>query len=1198
MTTHLSARIAWHMDGWNGHVCRNPKGNTFCVGQYSFPGQMIAERRELQWEQDPKVAGQPIHTLDKVPPCIYSVNAFGAQALKAYSPPPSWFRDSTETAIWMLPGYTIATWPYEEMYKEEMRNPEGTRPAYDPVKRREAANNFYAKLAGDRSLIFYYANYSNPFSENDQNRYVIVGMSRIKTVGPEITWTNQSKDMEMRYGQYVWQRNITSHYPDQGLRLPYHLYMEQPDVLDKILFVPDNSRHFKYAARHISDDGALGLIERLSEIVGTLQELDDTSENWQARQEWLASVMAELWRGRGLYPGLTRVCDFIKFREAIPFVISQASGQTEQVIKDGLFSLIEGRTDSLANLKLSPERIKAIRREWQKLEADQQRLLRDVLPRFDVQVEQVEGIVLNPQTLSLISSHHEIADNPYTLAEQYIGYNADDQITLSQIDHGLFPSPELGQQPELEVDDWRRLRAFCIEQLQVANQHSFLPAEQVLDGLNFKLKFLPDWKRTQFTLKSLDIDREELSGALTFRQENEQQYLYRKITFEDEREVESALRALARRPDINLRSPVTETSWKNNLWEVDSDIAKSHPAEYEKAIANQIAVCQQIFRRPVSVVCGPAGTGKTTVVKAIIQAIEKAHGAGSSFQLLAPTGKAADRLRARTGKAASTMHSFLNSLGWLNDNLTFKRAKGKREDKYVTYIIDESSMLDLSMLATLFRAINWNAVQRLIFVGDPNQLPPIGTGKAFADLIDWLNREQPESVGELTTNMRQLSNRLLGRGTGIIDVASLYVRRGMIETKSADKDAEEELMLQRLQEGGEVSGDLRVLYWQTTDELEKLLLDTIVADMEKETNQKLDPNRPANLWDAYFEARNPESKPERSQVISPYRGELFGIENLNKVIQRHKSDWMITNKGQLAGITYGDKVIQVRNRPQSDPAWAYNKNTKKNERLSVYNGEIGLTKVHGYDHSKWTWSQFRLSRFQVVFSRKQDFWIPFDSDSEVEENLELAYAISVHKAQGSEFERVYFVLPKHKRGLLSRELFYTGITRAQVHSTLLIQEDIAPILSLRRPESSHLARINSSLFEFRPAPPELRTMWDWYEEGKIHRALTGQMLRSKSEVIIANILFEREIPFSYEVPLFASDGTFYLPDFTIKFAGEEWYWEHLGMLHNESYREHWAKKKAWYEKHGFASNLIITQEVGGFDSSQVNQLLQDRFGIS
>jgi len=1084
------------------------------------------------------------------------------------------------------------------MYKDEVLNPEGTRPKYNPVRRRQAANEFYAQVIPDRSLIFYYANYSNPFSENDQHSYVVVGAGRVKAVGQELTWIGQSANMAERYGPNAWVRDITSHYPDQGLRIPYHLYMDRPDVLERILFVPDNPRHFKYVTRHISDDGALGLIERLSEIVGVLQEIGDTSENWQVRLEWLASVMAELWHNRGLYPGILCVLDYLKFGEAIPYAMEQISGRSEQEVKDELFAFLRGDADSIPGLKLEGNRVRKLRKTWRLLGPGQQKLVCDVLPRFDLQTGQIRRILEDAESASVYAGHDEIVQDPYILCEQYVGADPDDQITFSQIDHGIFPSPELGAESELDPDDWERLRALCVEQLKWASQHTFLPAEQVLHGLNHKLSFLPEWKRAQFNLRYLEIDEDEMSCALTYRYEGEQLYLYRRSVFEDERQVESVLRELSRRPDISLRFPVTEGHWRGYLHKSDSELAQRYPGEYERVIDNQISVCQQIFRRPLSVLCGAAGTGKTTIVKAVIEAIGKAHGAGTSFQLLAPTGKAADRLRELTGRPASTVHSFLaqQKPSWLNDNFTFKRRGGGREQGYTTYIIDEASMLDLPLLATLFRAVNWNSVQRLIFVGDPNQLPPIGTGKVFADLIDWLKLEMSEHVGEVTSNIRQLQNRLTGRGTGILDLASLFVRRDLAEVKVADLDAHEDLVLARVQEGDDVSGDLRVLYWQTPEELEQRLLETMIADMEQDTGLSLDTERPYQLWNAVME-EGERQNPEAIQVISPYRGELFGIEHLNQVLQQHKSSWWLQNKGSVGGITCFDKVIQVQNRARWRALRAYNTQTRKPERVDVFNGEIGLTKIHGYDSRNWRWSGFHLERFQVVFSRKQDLWVEYASANAVEENLELAYAISVHKSQGSEFQRVYFVLPKHKRALLSRELFYTGLTRAQVHCTLLVQEDISPILSLRRLENSHLAQINSSLFQFRPAPPELRTLHEWYEEGKIHRTLTEQMVRSKSEVIIANMLFEREIPFKYEVPLYAPDGTFYLPDFTITWRGEEWYWEHLGLLGDESYRNHWETKRAWYDKHGFGDRLIVSSEQGGFDSHEVLRTLEELLGM-
>jgi hypothetical protein len=285
----------------------------------------------------------------------------------------------------------------------------------------------------------------------------------------------------------------------------------------------------------------------------------------------------------------------------------------------------------------------------------------------------------------------------------------------------------------------------------------------------------------------------------------------------------------------------------------------------------------------------------------------------------------------------------------------------------------------------------------------------------------------------------------------------------------------------------------------------------------------------------------------------------------------------------------------MRNRPKSEPYWAWNSVTGKNEKVEVYNGEIGFAEPHLVDCKQWAWKRkgFRAKQFQAVFARRSGFRIPFTSAGAVEENIELAYAISVHKAQGSDFDRVYFILPKARRALLSTELVYTGLTRARRHCTILVEEDIEPLITMRRPESSHLIAIATSLLEFRPLPEALRSKREWYEEGKVHRSLADVMVRSKSELIIANLLFEREIDFRYEKLLYAPDGTFHLPDFTIRWRGEEFYWEHVGMLDRSDYRTKWERKQAWYERH-FPGRLVTTFESPDL-SHAADALIRERF---
>ena len=120
------------------------------------------------------------------------------------------------------------------------------------------------------------------------------------------------------------------------------------------------------------------------------------------------------------------------------------------------------------------------------------------------------------------------------------------------------------------------------------------------------------------------------------------------------------------------------------------------------------------------------------------------------------------------GVHTATIHSLLAQHGWLNPNMSFRRLGGKLINQFSNIIIDESSMIDLTLMAALFRAVDWNVVQRLILVGDPAQLPPIGIGKVFADLIQYIREYSLQNIASLKDNLRQLENRVNGLGTGIL----------------------------------------------------------------------------------------------------------------------------------------------------------------------------------------------------------------------------------------------------------------------------------------------------------------------------------------------------------------------------------------------------------------------------------------------
>ena len=366
----------------------------------------------------------------------------------------------------------------------------------------------------------------------------------------------------------------------------------------------------------------------------------------------------------------------------------------------------------------------------------------------------------------------------------------------------------------------------------------------------------------------------------------------------------------------------------------------------------------------------------------------------------------------------------LAKCGWINKNFTLKRFGGSTSKDVNTIIIDECSMIDLNLFATLIRSINWNSVQRLILIGDHNQLPPIGRGRIFADTIDWLKEEFSDNVGILTDNIRQLINSVEGNGHGILDLANIFIQEHQQmengEEAARLKAAREDMFEQIVENGnGDIDKDLGVYFWNEQEELETLLSNVMLRDMQLHTGMKLDPQNVDKLWYQMIRDEEGKSNPEKIQVISPYRGEFYGTDSLNTLMQRtFNPKW---SKKQLDGIGYFDKVIQFRNRPQSDPAYAYQDTSRKNIKSEIFNGEIGLTMIHGLDsyapkgqQPKYKW-QSSIERLQVEFSGKtrqglrycfgkklgQDAdgkWIP---EQKVIDNLELAYAISVHKSQGS-----------------------------------------------------------------------------------------------------------------------------------------------------------------------------------------------------
>ena len=472
----------------------------------------------------------------------------------------------------------------------------------------------------------------------------------------------------------------------------------------------------------------------------------------------------------------------------------------------------------------------------------------------------------------------------------------------------------------------------------------------------------------------------------------------------------------------------------------------------------------------------------------------------------------------------------------------------------------------------LFRALDLNKVSRLILVGDPNQLPPIGPGRPFVDIIAWLegDDERKKCLARLRERARHEQH----------DSQALRLADGYLRDDPTPGDDD---MLSRVARQ-DVEGDLQVLFWKDSQQLEEQLVARMKMLLNLSSDKKVHVAFNASLGVAG--QRRQERPDEGGTLADPKPGAEPRL--------RHDRD-QPEDPGQVPGRADG-----ILPEEQAPPV------RRGGSRLDRQ-GDPDLQPPHGRlaprargwitsptARSGWWSARTRATTASTWATRPSPDVTYRYYRKQVDENLELAYALTVHKAQGSDFDIVFLVLPKNA-STLSRELLYTGLTRFRQKMVLLIERDTAVLEALRRPERSDTLLRNTNLFVLAVRPESVDR---YYAEHLIHRTSTGVMVRSKSEVIVADTLTRLGISYEYEKKLTAPDdpSDFKLPDFTVSYEGDTYYWEHLGMLTVPSYREQWERKRQWYEDKGYWDRVITSEDGpdGGIDASEIEQTARKR----
>jgi ATP-dependent exoDNAse (exonuclease V) alpha subunit len=1071
-------------------------------------------------------------------------------------------------------------------------------------------DTFFSAVEPERTLLFIYAKES-PVS--DDPRRILIGVGRALSIGQAVPYVQTGDG----FGSVLWERVIThSIRPTMtdGFLLPYHELLTGADdggydPADLAVFVPEEfGLQFSYASEHVSHDAALALILALDRAVDRISPL--VSGSWAPVRSWLSERLAEVWQARGPCPGLGAALSAFGIPEG---VLLAHAAQRRLADNEDPWPLIDQWMRDPSKDPEAEARIgTTMSKTWSAIPESRRELLR-LLSRFDLTIDQATRMYQETERAKagIGLSDADIGANPYVL------YEADrfslDPVAVSTIDRGVFPTEQIRTKhplpPSSRVDesvDPRRVRALVVDDLENAATagDSLRPQGRVIQDIRDQ----PLDPVCPLGLDVMAVCAEALPPEIVTVSMANGEPAYQLARLHDARRV-IARQVERRRKGASLK---IEADWRSVIDAQLGAPPADDDGDEELARQEKAAALEVLATSRVSVLIGAAGTGKTTLLRALSTLPGVSEG---GLLLLAPTGKARVRMQAAIGHQAMTLAQLLVRLDrYDGDTGRYHRSDHDRANTARTIIVDECSMLTEEALDALLDGIE--GFDRLILVGDPRQLPPIGVGRPFVDIIEHVRghcgtlsfpRVGP-SYAELTIPRRQVA---LGEHEERADLLLAEWFAGGEPSPGADE------VWDRVVRGDDL-GAIAMRQWNTPGELHELLR-TEIASATPVMSGPDDAHGFQRSYggDAsgdfvYFNLGSASSV-ESWQVLSPVRGEGAGVNELNRMLHRTyraatldvarnpQYERKVTKPAGPEEIVYGDKVINIRNKtrrhyfPSIDDCLEY-----------VANGEIGV--VTGPFRKRGA-RKPPFDRINVAFSTQPGtaytYFLSELGGDDSTPILELAYAITIHKSQGSEFGKTFVVIPNPCR-LLSRELVYTALTRQREHVVLLHQGDPTDLRRLSSAVYSETAARLTNLFTD-PEPVEVDGRF--LEAGLIHRTRKGIAVRSRSEVIIADLLFAKGIDFEYERPLTVADGSWRSPDFTIEddTTGTTIYWEHLGMLQRPSYRRKWEQKLAWYrankivphaEGGGPAGTLVTTEDGddGSISSADIEALVDDLLG--
>ena len=1132
MAQHLSIRVPWKDNGYTGNVCDKPCYNNSCLRLKN-----IAANRDDELEEN--LSGCAIKGHEEEIPCLAEGGCFmSSDSYTKISIHP--YKKSSknthghflETEL-VFPPYSLPARPFRwtMLTKDGMDNITDlvSRYGIDYVSRREphlsfesnwvqdAVNQraifktFYEDVKIGESLVIPYAK-QVPFID-DASR-IVMGVGRVTSViePPEHNHTDKGSLRSI-----LWETMIGHSIREErndGFLLPYREMMEYAsnhpefDIRSIAVCVDEEYFHeFSYASEHLSYDAVISVLLQCIKALEIIKTC--IPGNWDECIDWAQQRLREVWQDRGPFPGLGTMLSVVGFEcgelmaKEIKNHIKNPS-KYESVMDDAIRNPRKYFSSKVLSLITSNERevflsLPNVRKKlfW-------------LLARMSLEPLQAKMVYYqeNRKRMGFDNTDMDIINNPYILYEKTRRTIPQTMVSVKTIDMAVFPPEEIREANPLKApsalesrNDKRRVRAYAISLLEnfAGIGHTVYPIGKLIEEINN----MPVEPACQVNSDMINVFAEFLKEELekVEGENGEKAYQLKRLY-----EFDEVIRRSVRKRLAATRHEVNE-DWRKIVDEAFENLPQS---EYEeRARTEKAAILKELAESRLSVLIGGAGTGKTTLLALLCKSTRIRNG---GVLLLAPTGKA----RVRMGQAmrehgveakAMTVAQFLtNSKRFNGYTMQYNLSNEIAKDVPFTVIIDESSMLTEEMFGALLQALSKKA-ERIVFVGDPNQLPPIGAGRPFVDLVNHLDNgvksfpKVGKGFGQLTVTMRQLSKD--GNPRGDTELSKWFA--------SNSENLDESIFIEL--QGGKLGDYVVFKKWSSPEELEQKILETIA---EETCMEDIDDIKGFNIsLGGYIHSnwmnfgREPK-KIEDWQILSAYRNDaVVGTATINRYIhEKYRSQDMLKLDGcnirgtlhllGTDGIVYGDKVINIRNHKRS----AYNTQNNRVEDAYVANGEVGIV-----DRIVDKYNQHR-----IVFSSQPTNAFSWESvvSEEGASDLELAYALTVHKSQGSEFKKAILVLGEPGR-LLSKELLYTAITR-QKDKLIILYNDAA--YKLREYASVACSEVASRFTCLFKAPKIVEYKKKFYEETMIHKTLRGDLVRSKSEVIIAIMLYEAGIDMS------------------------------------------------------------------------------------